>query len=142
MRDACPKCGTKKSGDACPKCGLVFAKFNKSVLDQDVPEPIEKLWRSVESVWEDKARHAIFVERALLAGSLGFAARCYRLRENDPMAKAQLKTIEKRLQQVMLSSQTERSGCTPRRRLSLGLLLLFFGIIFTILFYGMHYFSK
>ena len=136
MKEACPKCGTPKRGDACPKCGLVFSKFDPKVLGQKVPETLKKMWQTVEEDWDDRARHALFVERALAAGSPGFAARCYREREEDATAKEQLKRIEERLQQVMVASQTKREGRLSGRKLALGILLLFITIIFL---YGLYH---
>jgi hypothetical protein len=142
MGKSCPKCGTPKDGDACPRCGLVFAKFNPELLDQDVPEAIEALWRNVQERWDDRARHALFVERALAAGSLGYAARCYRAQGDDAVAEAQLRRIEERLQQVMAASQTGRPRRTSGRGVTLAILFLFLLVILGVISYGMHIISN
>ena len=91
MDDLCPKCGVSKSGgEACPRCGLVFARFDEAALAVDVPPGIEALFAHAEADWGDRARHALFVEKALAAGAAGYAASRYRRRGPDEIAREQL----------------------------------------------------
>ena len=121
MTETCPKCATPKSGDSCPKCGLVFALFDESRLDADVPGAIVELWTHAEHGWDDRARHALFVERALAAGAGGYAAACYRRKGDDPIAREQLELITSRLEQLLLASGTspEAARSSPSRKLAL-----------------------
>jgi hypothetical protein len=93
----CPKCGAERSGESCPKCGLVFAKFNPEVLERNVPEALKGLFRETSKRWDDDDLHDRFVEQALAAGQVDFAARCYRQRGDDEKARQQLAKIEERM---------------------------------------------
>lgn len=123
MSEHCPKCHTPRSGDSCPKCGVVFAKFDPALLEQGVNEEIRRLWDEVEADWEDRARHAVFVERSLIAGAAGWAAGRYRRRgADDPLARDQLARIAARSEQLLLLSASPR----PRIRWSrMGLVIAF-----------------
>ena len=140
MANSCPKCGTPKDGESCPKCGLVFSKFDPQVLEESAPDSLKELWRHAEENWDDRASHALFIEHALMANSLGYAAGCYRRREEDPTAKAQLNRIEERMQQVMAASAaasaTEKSGQIPKWRPSMVLISVLIAVILAFLLFG------
>jgi hypothetical protein len=106
MDDICPKCGTpKRDEESCPRCGVVFAKFDPAALELDVPEAIRALWLHVEAGWEDRARHALFTEKALAAGAAAYAASKYRERgAGDPIAAEQLARLSSRLEQALAMS--------------------------------------
>ncbi len=133
MTESCPKCSVPKTGESCPKCGLVFAKFNEAVLMEGVPEEISNLWKSVEDDWEERSRHAVFVERALDAGAGGFAATCYRRHDGDPQAEERLKQIDKRLEQ-MLGTVASQPRNLERSRLIGAVVLIVLLLCITILF--------
>ena len=131
MSETCPKCAEPKTGDSCPKCGLVFDRFDESRLDAEIPPAIKQLWEHVEQEWDDRARHALFVERALDAGAGGYAAACYRRRGADPIATEQLARITGRLEQLLLATGTspEEAQTAPSRKL---LLLVVFLLMFAL----------
>jgi len=114
MEASCPKCGSpRRDADSCPRCGVVFARFDAAALDADVPEELKALWAHVEAGWDERARHALFVEQAIAAGEAAFAASRYRARgADDPIAAEQLGRITSRLEQVL--AQSALSG-GPRR---------------------------
>jgi hypothetical protein len=119
MEDLCPKCGAPKGGESCARCGVVFAKFDPDALALDVSPDIAALFAHAEADWSDRARHALFTERALAAGAAGYAAARYRRRgPDDPVAAEQLARIASRLEQALaMSSATDaRSGTSPRSR--------------------------
>lgn len=135
MPDACPKCGTGKSGESCPKCGLVFAKFNPAAI-KDTPSIILRdLWRHTEQHWEEKAAHALFIERALAASQAGYAAACYRARGDDPIAQTGLKNLTCRLEQSLLlqKSNPPRNKHPFRYAFAFALLLLGAAVAFLLL---------
>jgi hypothetical protein len=115
MKDLCPKCGAPKSKDSCPKCGLVFAKYNATAVEP-TPSSLKELWEYVENNWAEAAAHGVFIERAFFLEQPGFAARCYRLKGDDPTAKSRLAHIVCRMEQALLDSRTEpvRSQRTGR----------------------------
>ncbi|HUT78076.1 MAG TPA: hypothetical protein VM285_10340, partial [Polyangia bacterium] len=116
-----------RGGESCPKCGLVFALFDPSRLDADVPAALRQLWTHVEAGWEDQARHALFVEQALAAGHGGFAAARYRQKSDDPVARQQLERITSRLEQLLATAATppdERPEAKGRKVIWLLVLLL------------------
>jgi hypothetical protein len=124
--DGCPKCGEPRQGDSCPKCGLVFAKFDQAKLDAAVPGDIKQLWAHVEQDWDDDARHALFVERALAAGQGGYAAGCYRRKGDDPKARDQLARITSRLEQLLgaTAKPPEETRGSAGRKIFLAILFL------------------
>lgn len=135
MDDRCPKCSSEKVGDSCPKCGLVFAKFAPSVLDEGVPEEIKSLWKAAKEDWENLELHAVFVEKALIAGEGGYAAACYRrLSADDEIAKGQLEKITSRLDQMMSQATSPQIGQKGRGRLVGIMALLFVLIVLALVF--------
>ena len=108
--DRCPKCNTTKSAESCPKCGLVFAKFNAEAMLEGVPEEVKLLWKAVEENWDKQSCHAVFMERALAAKAGGYAAACYRTRSDDPIARENLESISKRLEQMLLAGASQRKS--------------------------------
>jgi len=113
MEVSCPKCGAARTGaESCPRCGLVFARFDASALDADVPEELKALWAHVEAGWDGRARHSLFTERAIALGCAAFAAARYRTRAaDDPIAAEQLERLTARLEQALAStSLAEASG--------------------------------
>jgi len=135
MTESCPKCSAPKTGESCPKCGLVFAKFDEAVLMEGVPDEILNLWKAVEDEWEERSRHAVFVERALDAGAGGFAAACYRRHEGCSQADERIEQINKRLEQ-MLGTEVSRPRDRARSRLvgAVVLVALLLGITMLFLF--------
>ncbi|MCP4679909.1 MAG: hypothetical protein GY854_31340 [Deltaproteobacteria bacterium] len=129
MTESCPKCAAPKTGESCPKCGLVFTKFKEAILTEGVPEEISNLWKAVEDEWEERSRHAVFVERALAAGAGGYAAACYRRHEGDPEAEERLDQIDKRLEQ-MLGTVASQPRDRSRSRLvgAVALIVLLLGV--------------
>jgi hypothetical protein len=109
MDGTCPKCATPRDGESCPRCGLVFERFDPAVLEEGVPEALKSLWLRVEEAWDDRARHALFVEQALALGCAGYAASRYRLRGDDPVAREQVERLMTRLDAILAAS-------APRRR--------------------------
>ena len=126
MDDLCPKCGVSKSGgEACPRCGLVFARFDEAALAVDVPPGIEALFAHAEADWGDRARHALFVEKALAAGAAGYAASRYRRRgPDDEIAREQLARIAQRLEQELATTARGSRREPPAHRPSVPYLLL------------------
>jgi hypothetical protein len=127
VEDPCPKCGAPRQGESCPRCGLVFALFDPSRLDADVPETLKELWTHVEAGWDDPARHALFVEQALAGGHGGFAAARYRRKGDDPVARGQIERIASRLEQILAAAATppdERAGAGGRKVIWLLVVLL------------------
>jgi hypothetical protein len=106
MDDLCPKCGTfKNDAESCPRCGLVFSRFDAAAVSIDVPEEIVELFRHADADWGDRARHALFTEKALAAGFAGYAAAKYRNRgPDDAVAVEQLSRIAARLEQELAMS--------------------------------------
>ncbi len=133
MAESCPKCGAPKSGESCPACGLAFAKFDQSVFNEGVPSEIIELWKHVEDGWDEKSRHALFIERALAADALGYAASCYRRHGEDPHAKECLEQITKRLEQMLTAAATP-PGSKRRNRL-IGLIILLVTLAALLLFF-------
>ncbi|MDD5305936.1 MAG: hypothetical protein PHU25_01320 [Deltaproteobacteria bacterium] len=115
MDAACPKCGTQRDRESCPRCGLVFEKFDPTVLEEGVPDALKALWLRVEEAWDDRARHALFVEQALAQGCAGYAAFRYRLRGEDPMAKEQLERLVRRFDEILAASAPPRGRSVSRR---------------------------
>jgi len=87
------------------------------VLDEGVTAELRELWSRVERDWDDRGGHAIFVETALRAGQLGFAARCYRARGDDPRATEQLAGITRRLEAELAASLGTRDPNSRPRAL-------------------------
>ncbi len=133
MAESCPKCGAPKGGNSCPACGLVFAKFDESLFEEGVSDELVGLWKHVEDDWDEKARHALFIERALAADALGYAASCYRRHGEDPRAQEYLAQITKRLEQLLTTAATP-PGSKSRNRL-IGLLLLLLTLAALLLFF-------
>ncbi|MCP4601827.1 MAG: hypothetical protein GY847_15150 [Proteobacteria bacterium] len=138
MDNHCPKCSTEKTGESCPKCGLVFDKFDWAVLEEGVPEDIKFLWKEVEKNWDDKSRHAVFVEQALSKGIGGYAAACYRRHGDNPRAEEYLELINKRLEQMLSSVASTPKPRTHGRIIgALLLVTILVGLtIFFLLFYS------
>jgi uncharacterized Zn finger protein (UPF0148 family) len=120
MEASCPKCGSpRRDADSCPRCGVVFARFDAAALDADVPEELKALWAHVEAGWDERARHALFTERAIAAGHAAFAAARYRARgTDDPTATEQLARITARLEQALSQAALDRGprGAEPPRK--------------------------
>jgi hypothetical protein len=135
MEASCPKCGAPNEGaDSCPRCGVVFARFDAAVLDSDVPEELKALWAHAEAGWSERARHALFTERAIAGGHAAFAASRYRARgSDDPIAAEQLGRITLRLEQalaqVSLSDGARRTAVSPNRAALFLLAILFFLVV-------------
>jgi uncharacterized Zn finger protein (UPF0148 family) len=121
MNAACPKCGSPKTDAvACPRCGVVFARFDAAALDAGVPDALKALWAHAEAGWEERARHALFTERAIADGFAAYAAARYRARgPDDPIAAEQLERITARLEQALAhtSMATGARGDHPSRRI-------------------------
>ena len=124
MTESCPKCSASKTGESCPKCGLVFAKFNEASLLESVPREIENLWDAVEDEWEERSRHAVFVERALDSGAGGYAATCYRRHKGDPQAEERLEQINRRLEQMLGAVASEPRDLTRSRLIGVVVLII------------------
>jgi hypothetical protein len=107
----------------------VFAKFDESRLDVDVPDDLKTLWDHLEQDWDDQARHALFLERALAAGHGGFAASRYRRKGADPKAIEQLERIASRLDQLLAATAK-----TPDDAKSSSSRKIFFAILFLLMF--------
>ncbi len=112
----------------------MFAKFDPAVLDRSVPEEMKALWRELLTEWQDDEAHERFIGRALDLSLGDYAARCYRQRPEDPVARRRLDQIRTRLLAVAASMAQvmERkkggAGSRGRRRLfafAILLLLLF-----------------
>lgn len=121
MLEQCPKCGTQKTGESCPTCGLNFAKFDPAIMEGTAPEPLIELWGHTMKNWNDRSRHALFVETAIAIDGAGYAASCYRQRSDDPIAKDQLQRIQNRLLQSMTAQKDNRRVHKSKK----GLILLF-----------------
>ncbi|MFO8071931.1 MAG: hypothetical protein R6V85_08650 [Polyangia bacterium] len=133
----CPKCGEPRRGESCPKCGLVFARYDPELIDREVPRRIRELWSHVEQAWDDRSRHALFVEQALAAGQGGYAASCYRRKGDDPRAREQLELITSRLEEMLAvtaAPQEERPGARGHKVLWLLALLLAAAMLGLVLF--------
>jgi len=134
MEESCPKCGWPRSGEACPRCGVVFDRFDEKVLEEGVSPEVLKLWEHVEEDWDDRGRHALFVEQAILLGALGYAAGCYRKKGDDPVARDQLERISSRLEQSLNATADSREAAPSSRRLTTAiaviLLLALAGLVF------------
>jgi hypothetical protein len=104
----------------------VYEKFDQGKLDAAVPDDIKSLWEHVEQDWEDEARHALFLERALASGQGGYAAGCYRRKGDDPKAREQLERITSRLEQLLsaTSKPPETAQGSSGRKLFLAILFL------------------
>ena len=113
----CPKCGAGAGGAACPKCGLVFAKFDASVLDESSPADLIELWDDLACNWDERGRHAFFLERPLMLGQTGFAAQRYRTKGEDGAAAEQLARLQKRLEQDFKVHRKPRRPSTGVMRL-------------------------
>jgi uncharacterized Zn finger protein (UPF0148 family) len=129
MEDSCPKCGAPRTGaDSCPRCGVVFARFDATALDAEVPEDLKALWAHAEAAWDERSRHALFTERAIAAGHAAFAASRYRSRGADDQVSAeQLERITSRLEQAMAQTSladAERGDHRPRRIAAVSLLAI------------------
>lgn len=126
MIGACPKCGAETSGESCPKCGLVFAKYTPAASRETASDTLRELWKHTEQHWNETAAHALFVERALAESQAGYAAACYRAEGDDPIAAAQLKNLNIRLEQSlwMLRTEPPRNSKPFRYALAFALLLL------------------
>jgi hypothetical protein len=110
---------------------VVFARFDAAALDADVPEDLKVLWAHVEAGWSERARHALFTERAIAEGHAAFAASRYRSRGiDDPVAAEQLERITSRLEQALaqisLSDGSRRAAASPNRAAFFLLAILFF----------------
>ena len=117
MSETCPKCDAPNTGASCSKCGLVFAKFDPAVLEEGATDEIRALWAEVEADWTDESKHAVFVERALIAGAGPFATSCYRRKGTDPVAQKNLGQIANRLEQMLLASPRAKPRNLNRARL-------------------------
>jgi len=124
MCDSCPKCGSPASGDSCYACGLIFKRFDPASLEANVPSQLKDLWSNAEKNWNDKAAHALFLERAITLSQAGYAAACYRRRGDDPMAARQLSYLTTLLEQTMTASTTKSSRQPRQRRGGMMLLML------------------
>lgn len=129
MEASCPKCGVPRTGaDSCPRCGVVFDRFDAAALDVGVPEELKALWSHAEAGWDERARHALFTERAIATGFAAYAASRYRARgPDDPVAVEQLGRMTSRLEQAMALSSTaarKDAGAPPRTKAALYLLAI------------------
>jgi len=122
--DRCPKCGEERRGESCPKCGLVFERFDAAALEAGVPEEIRGLWSHVEEGWDDPARHALFLERAIAAGAGGYAAGMYRRRGDDAVAAEQIERLTARLQQMLAEASAPAAEKSGRLGHAVAMLLL------------------
>jgi len=135
MEASCPKCGApRRDVDACPRCGVVFSRFDAAALDADVPEELKALWAHVEAGWGERARHALFTERAIAAGHAAFAAARYRARgTDDPTAAEQLTRIASRLEQALaqtsVSDVARRAAASPNRAALFLLAIILFLVV-------------
>jgi rubredoxin len=136
MSQNCPKCGIQKNAESCPRCGLVFTKYSPEAIEEEVSSEVRQLWQQVEDDWENSERHAVFMERAILAQAGGYAAACYRRRGDDPVALAQLEKISGRLAQILQFSATQ-----PQKK-SHGRLIGFLVLCFFLILIGMFALSE
>ncbi len=135
--ERCPKCGFSVTGESCPRCGLVFAKFDPAVLEEDVPRALEQQWADLETNWSDRSAHGLFVQRALEARALGYAARCYRQRGEDQLAQEQIERIGKQMEAMLASTLTPSGRSRKSGRLALvTLLVVAIAAIVALLFLG------
>ncbi len=121
--ETCPKCGHPRDGESCPKCGVVFERFDESVIEEGVGAEVLKLWSHVEEDWDDRARHALFVEQAILFNSVGYAAACYRRKGDNPMALEQLERLSTRLEQSLTASATEGDPKPAGRGMTIAIII-------------------
>lgn len=120
MNETCPKCGAPKTHDACPRCGLVYEKYDPAAALAQVPPQLVALWNELLANWDERSAHAVFLETCLVQGHSGYAAACYRQRQDDAVAKAQLERLVTRLEQQLVST-----GASKRKsRLGLALTIL------------------
>jgi hypothetical protein len=106
----------------------VFDRFDTAAIDAGVPEDLKTLWSHAEAAWDEQARHALFVERAIASGFAAYAASRYRARgTGDPVAVEQLGRMTSRLEQAMALSSTaarKDAGAPPRTKAALYLLAI------------------
>jgi hypothetical protein len=100
----CPKCGHGQTDTyACHRCGLVFEKFDQSELPPD-PEEAASLWREIQLLPSDRARHQAFLDACLKANRPDYAARQYRRMSREPSQKT---VAEKMLEQLLKKAQAQ-----------------------------------
>lgn len=115
----CPKCHTQYQADACPRCGLILNKWRGHAAREAAPPPpqLEATWKNVLENWDKPAAHALFVERCLVAGAADYAAKKYRERGDDPVARGQLEALTARMIQRMTTGTKRTQSRTSRRAL-------------------------
>jgi hypothetical protein len=105
----CPKCGhSQKDPHACHRCGLVFEKFDESQLPPD-PEEAAGLWKELQLMPADEARHEAFLSACQQINRLDYAARQYRLMLREPEHKD---LAEKMLEKLFSKAQAQLAPVT------------------------------